>query len=66
VKRKASATKERKEITTHLLGRDREDLVEFFEGESLGLGHEEPNCDSSDDVPRGVPSESSLRLEGTE
>lgn len=49
-----------------LLGRDREDLVELFERERLRLGHEEPHGDGSDDVPPGVPTERSLRLERTE
>ena len=56
----------RERRVAHLSGRNREDFVEFLESEGFGFGHEKPNENCTDDIPSSVPSESSLRLEGTE
>lgn len=42
---------------------DREDHVEFFEGQTFGLWNEEKDEEPEDDTPGGIPSECSLWLE---
>ena len=51
-------------IATVCPGGDAEDLVEFLEGEGLGLGEEEQDEDPSDEAPGGVPGEGALGFEG--
>jgi hypothetical protein len=49
-----------------LAGGDRKDLVEFFQREGLGLGHEEQDEHPADQTPGRVPAEGALGLEGRE